>query len=352
MHNRSFIRYQKEFSAKLSEGIKNSYKEGCREENIVKFIENIVNSVKYLPKNAAGGRKNLKFSISTNSIFIHGNRSQVRFKYYGDETRREIGDIIFILSVVCKDEKIFEKMTINQVKKSKTMSWNFNNRSSKEQLYLLSRFPTFSGADKSLIPNKDYYLPNISGCLGTHGLLYQPGDFAIVSSRELEAILAGRNRLELSDLVERSCSKPTLMYDEECIYKFCRFDYRHDAKSFSLMQNLPVMGNSCIAFNAHDFSNKYLTGNIGELIYASNFSYNRPAFWFLHELLAMIESKAKREKEKNLLEFVNSFYRYRYNHNFDRDRVGGIQGNIDDNESYYEGGGIGIVHTTIDLGTE
>jgi len=47
---------------------------------------------------------------------------------------------------------------------------------------------------------KDYNLPNYSGCLGSHGLLYYLGDFAFISSKQLDAILSGKNKLKLENL--------------------------------------------------------------------------------------------------------------------------------------------------------
>lgn len=41
-----------------------------------------------------------RFKISTKSIFIHGNKSQVEFEYYGQRAQRELGDLVFILSVI------------------------------------------------------------------------------------------------------------------------------------------------------------------------------------------------------------------------------------------------------------
>ena len=163
VNDEKFILHWKKLSEKLLRGIQKNY--DLHEPNIVEIIENIINNFGQFHTN---GRY---FSVSTNSIFIHGNKSQVEFEYYGKSTRRELGDIIFILSVVYNGKKYFEKMTINQVKKSKNVLWNFNNDSAKEQLYLLSRFPTFRGTNNSLIPTKNYNLPNCSGCLGSHGLL-------------------------------------------------------------------------------------------------------------------------------------------------------------------------------------
>jgi len=85
MNDEKFIAHWKNLSTKLLMGIRNGYIENYREENIVKTIENIVNSIKRFKT------QDRKFSISTNSIFIHGHKSQVEFEYYGSATQRELG---------------------------------------------------------------------------------------------------------------------------------------------------------------------------------------------------------------------------------------------------------------------
>ncbi len=358
--NEKFIKHWKDLSIKLIKGIQDSYNH--REENIVRTIESIINSI------GKFSTRRDDFHISTTSIFIHGNRSQVEFEYYEEKKQRELGDIIFILSVVYNGKKYFEKMTITQVKKSKTTSWSFYRNSAKEQLYLLSRFPTFRGVRNSLIPAKDYNLSNNSGCLGTHGLLYFPGDFALISSKELEAILSAKKRatITLNDLVKRipfniTCCIPYCLLCEssicleECfsiLDKLYRIYYRYlDFPYFVTFPlfvcNLPILRTCCISHNVYDFSHKYLIGHIGELIYAENLPYNKNAFQFLQDLFGIIKRKAERESLEIVLNFIESFYQYRYNseNGYNSDKL-----NRDYNENNYEEGGIGIIYTIVNLG--
>jgi len=342
-----FVIHWKTLAKRLLNGIEDEYQRNSSEQSIVESIERIINNVGQFSTRD----KRLNFGINTNSIFIHGNKSQVEFEYYGKSTKRELGDIIFILSVVYQGRKFFEKMTINQVKKSKNVSWNFNSKSAKEQLYLLSRFPTFRRV-RGLIPNKEYNLPNYSGCLGTHGLLYSPGDFALISSKELEVILAGKNNLKLNDLHLStipynicSCFPCCCLLNdidfEDWLYilhKLIHF-YPRYFRYLPFICNLPILGNSCKTYNVYDFSDKYLRGCIGEPIYAEKLSYNRVALQFLHDLLYAIEKKAKREKLEDVLNFISSFYSYGY----------GGQGVEGYGEIDYDGGGIGIIHTIINL---
>jgi len=340
-----FIVHWKKLADSLLDGVKEGYK--AKEPAIVKLVEGIVNKVKQFET------KDKELNIVTNSIFIHGSKSQVEFRYYGKETQRELGDIIFILSIVYNGKKYFEKTTINQVKKSNKASWNLTNDSAKEQLYLLSRFPTFRGAKNSLIPAKDYNLQNYSGCLGTHGLLYYPGDFALISSKQLEFILSGRNTLKLTDLLlypvhsnMHNCFPCYYTDYEECLYTLRKFFHLHlkYPTYYPIICNLSILGNSCISYNAYDFSDKYLRGLIGELTYARELPYNRFAFQFLQDLLEAIKKKAKRENLREILSFIDHFYSYQYS-----DYNGGKEDEIFGDFSHNVGG-IAIIHTTINLG--
>ena len=343
-----FAVHWKRLSEKLLNGIREGYRARGREPSIVQVIENIINSVDQLDTDGD------KFYISTKSVFVHGSKSQVEFEYHGRKTQRELGDIIFILSVVYNGSKYFEKMTITQVKKSKGISWNFRSESAREQLYLLSNFPRFKGVDHSLILGEDYNLPNYSGCLGSHGLLYYPGDFALVSSKKLEIFLLERSRLRWRDLISINFSPSCCLfisldrpmgYEFEeilnCYHKFVQFNCLY-FKYFPLTCNLlPVLGNECIAYNAYDFSDKYLRGYIGELIYAKELYHNELALRFLLALLASIE-KRKGEFKK----FVDNFKKFKYNpHGYKENE------NTHKNESD-DKGGIGIIHTVINLKNE
>ena len=65
---------------------------------------------------------------------------------------------------------------------------------------------------------------------------------------------------------------------------------------------------------------------------------------FLYELLSAIKIKAKRENKQDILNFIDAFFRYGFS---DDEGEGGFrEGNVFD----FDGGGIGVVHTVINLG--
>jgi len=96
-----FAKYEKEFTHRIQRGLYKGYIKGSYEPEMVMIVKNIIDELGDLQQSVDG------ISISTKSIFIHGNKSQVEFEYYGQKTRRELGDLIFILSVVYRGKKIF-----------------------------------------------------------------------------------------------------------------------------------------------------------------------------------------------------------------------------------------------------
>ena len=338
-----FIKHSKELAERIISGIQKKYKD--REEKIVESIINEVGDFSH---------KGASYEIATKSIFIHGVKSQVTFKYYENITQRELGDIIFLMSLIHKGKVIFEKMTINQVKKTKknkkSISLEIGNESSKEQLYLLSRFPVFKGAKGSLIPAKEYASKNLSGCLGSHGLIYSPGDFFFISSKKLEAALLGKSSIKLDDLVK------TVSFEgsEDAIYPFLLLIFEDVIYPLLILipngvfppWNIPILGNAYIAHNTYDFVSKYLSGNIGELIFSFSeyLLHNKNALFLLQDMLSKIKAKAKKEGNKEILQFLKRFEEECYipqngNSNYD----------IEPEEFSDNDGGLGIIYTTLTL---
>jgi len=99
-----------------------------------------------------------------------------------------------------------------------------------------------------------------------------------------------------------------------------------------------------MACNIPDFADKYLRGCIGEMIFSARGYSNGPALYFLRRLLSAAREKARRDGKTELEQFCRSFLECNY--------AGGIPGDFDTQEAAefdYEGGRIGIVHTSIEL---
>ncbi len=304
-----FAKYEKDFACQIQLGLNEGYQKGFHEPEMVSVIEGIINKLDGLSISVN------RFRISTKSIFIHGNRSQVKFEYYGQRVQRELGDLIFILSVIYNGREYFEKYTISQFKKDDDkLRWNLRN---KEQIYLLSRFPSFRGVKGSIIPIREFNMPNYSGCLGSFNLLFRPGDFIYVSASLLERVAENRKSISIANISKLwepwscYCTYP-IPFDwhhiEELFFS-CRKLWRHGMFiTFFSPYFIGILGFSHSAYNIHEFVNKYLRGNIGELTYSDIGSYNTPAFDFLQELLSAIMKKAQKKKKAELINFVNEFF--------------------------------------------
>ena len=335
-----FAKYAKDFADRVQKVLCEGYEQKLNEPEIVEKITNNLNGL---------STSFNKVQISTKGIFIHGNRSQVEFEYYGKKEQGELGDLILILSVIYKGRKCFEKFTISQFKKDNDkLRWDLSNR---KQVYLLSSFPPFRGIKGSIIPMKTFNLPNYSGCLGSFNLLFRPGDFVFVSAPLLERLVGNRKSIDIvniSKFLEPPCyyfHYPIpfdLLHIEDLSYlwrKLCRHGM---PISFFPPYVIGILGFSCSASNIHEFVDKYLRGNIGELTYSDIGNYNAPAFDFLRELLSAIMKKAQKEEKTEFTDFINEFFKYPYS-----GQEGGIKEGV---EFDYEGGGIGIIYTSIDLG--
>ncbi len=330
-----FARYEKDFARKITSALSNGYLQNSPEPPLVQIVEDVVNSVDGLTMKD-------HFELSTRSIFIHGNKSQVEFDYYGQSVPLiELGDLIFIISVVFDKKKYFEKFTINQFKRdkrnTKSISWSIDNR---KQLYLLSRFPTFRGV-KGLIPKKNFDLPNYSGCLGSYGLLYNPGDFAFVSATELDSFIGHKNSLKKNELYHLT---------EKYLFPYFPYFYPDIDKLLYLLPRSErylswnLFGNYHHAYNVFDFAHKYLRVGIGEPIFMKIGIDNPLAKNFLHELFSAVKNKAKRENSKELFNFMKRFFDCKYAGSEGEDS---FRENIDFD---FEGrGGVGIIHTIINL---
>lgn len=343
-----FTVYSIDFASRIQYGLYEAYKQGFNEP---KMVQNIVNNLDGLSKSFHG------FEISTIGIFIHGTSSQVKFKYNGSEVHSELGDLIFILSVIYNREKYFEKFTISQSKKDNNkLKWDLRN---KKQIYLLSHFPSFKGVKGSMIPQETFILHNYYGCLGSFNLLFRPGDFIFISAPLLEMFIGNRNFIDIKDIklweswlqgYYFSYPIPFDWYDIEELFYVCR-KYRIFRNRLPVMfypLYFGILGFSHFASNIYDFVDKYLRGFIGELVYSYENVYNKPAFDFLQKLLSKIKEK--------VINFSDKFFMYPYKINRGNMRATILtnngSGNADKHEKKdkNEGGGIGIIYTLINLG--
>jgi hypothetical protein len=193
----------------------------------------------------------------------------------------------------------------------------------------LSRFPTFRGVI-GIIPKREYSLTDYSGCLGSFGLLLQPGDFKFVGAPRLDVFLGTGTKLKQQELFD-------LAYGTERYFLHFLFPL------YRAYFTLNLFGNYHYASNAFDFVHKYLRMSIGEPIFMRIGTCNSQARNFLFELLSAIKRKGERQHLEEATNFALEFLNYGYA--IDQDQ----RDFRTDSEFDFDGGGLGFVHTMINL---
>jgi len=304
-------------TSSLSEG----FLKGRKEIDLAHMIADFVNIVHNYNERCRGSG-GLQFELSTKSVFIHGDKSYVKFDFYGVPSEPvELGDLIFICSVTFNGKTHFEKMTITQLKmqakRKNVTSWRIDNE---KQLFLLSRFPQFE-VIKGIVPKKTYNLPNTSSCLGSYGLFFKPGDFAFVSATILDALLGQGKTITQAKL--SAYFGGLQMGSPICYPGFCDCHFSP---------------------NTYIFADRLLKLNIGELVFSSLGNYNHQARVFIQDLFGELRRRMLKTREPKLTEFMRHVGSFPC---ADENNVENDKGNPDIEAN---DGGIGIIHTTINLG--
>lgn len=275
------------------------------------------------------GISSSQLNIDFNAIFIHGfnhsenksNPSGVTFDYlYGDSESRELADIIFILSVFEKKKKIFEKITLNQTKwgsiNKHTSSWSIG----KEQLYLLSRFPKFTGITGSFVPNISYTINDNSKCLGSYGLMTKE-NFLFLCAYDLQTIIGNKSTLNTNDL--RSYNILSSRHMNSVI-----IPHRYYHNYSTLFCN-----------NTYDFVQNYLQGRIGEILIVDYQEVaNVSASNFFNDFLASLNKFGINFSNEEITNFIN--------------RYGSINSEIIEDVDYSFYKGLGIIQTKVSIDVE
>ena len=181
----TFIEEQKTVASAINASLSQNYLDDGTEIDLVRGTIAALNST-------PGRRFRLE------SVFIHGNRSQVQFDYYGKTAKKEMGDLILVSTMTYMSKPVFQKMTIVQAKKDsekQKSSWAID----PEQLHFLSTWPVFNGI-KGIFPKSKNVVLDNSGCMGSYVLYREPGDFVFIAAPTLGRFLGGRKRVNISEL--------------------------------------------------------------------------------------------------------------------------------------------------------
>lgn len=188
---------------------------------------------------------------------------------------------------------------------------------SKAQLHLLSRFSPFRGV-RGIVPKSEIKLANLTGCLGTFGLLYPDDGFAVVSARLLEKALAWRMSTIRKDDLDRRFGglafpqsvilvRGSGALGELLIYRVLHRSYRY------LLSATDLLSTCCFPYspNTINFIHSYLNFLVGEPVYSAEpFQYNVPLLSFTESLVRSLSSIGKSDSE--VTKFVDDFTKYPY----------------------------------------
>lgn len=134
--------------------------------------------------------------ITIHADKIHGKRSYVEFNHRDKPVTKELGDLALIGIITNGTERLFSRITIVQNKKATKASWSVD----EEQLFLLKNFPSFSG-NKGLFPHPGkIQFRNQSNCLGSYGLLHEPGEMIFLSASHVAELQRGKKSLAMADI--------------------------------------------------------------------------------------------------------------------------------------------------------
>lgn len=247
--------------------------------------------------------------IKLESMFIHGNRSQIKFQYYGKSAQKELGDLILVSTLTRRGKPILQKLTIIQAKRDTTKpgSWGID----KEQLFFLSNWPIFSGV-KGIFPKKNLTIPDFSGCLGSYYLYREPGDIVFISARELENLLGSKKRISLDDIMKSYTENskhqnnsfgfspltglhPKELYHLSREYFYIMEELGHFPHPYMTYtgNNLPILQNVCICKNIFDGIRNFARLNIGEPVFSKDavIQVNEFGYRMLNTIIRYISRK-------------------------------------------------------------
>ncbi|MCX6582881.1 MAG: hypothetical protein NT166_22120 [Candidatus Aminicenantes bacterium] len=292
-----FIEEQKKVASAINASLSQNYLDDGNEIDLVKGTIAALNKT-------PGSR------FKQESLFIHGNRSQVQFDYYGKTAKKEMADLILVSTMTYRSKPVLQKMTIVQAKKDTEKmkaSWAIDS----EQLHFLSTWPVFTGV-KGIFPKKEKNVViDNSGCMGSYLLYREPGDFVFIAAPSLGRFLGGKKRVNINELTflqpPTSQINGTNSFGNQYPFPFPDTDpdewfymwekYMHRYYKMGLpMPFLPnnagfsVLGNQLIALNVNDTVHHLSLLNIGELIFSSqaDIGVNENAYRLLKTVLRYI----------------------------------------------------------------
>jgi len=197
--------WQWEMAAAMRQGLQRSFATAPHE---LRCLDELLNAINGQREVRVHRRRRGSLAIEVNSAKLHGSSSMVCFTIGGREHTCELADLLVIATYVEEGKLVFQRACFIQTKRSRRTKRGKSALPSGAARYtidpvqatLLDGFPKFNGVSGHLSRGSTHELRNRSGMLGAHGLLSPPGNLAVVSSRIINSLLAGRKSFASKEL--------------------------------------------------------------------------------------------------------------------------------------------------------
>lgn len=186
-----FTVFQNEVVRDFYDALGQGYSNGENEVALVKRLVDAVQGKSYGP-------------ISLHGAMLHGSRSYVEFNYRDQPVTKELGDMAILSMVTAGSERLLQRITIVQNKRTGGKSWGLD----QEQLFMLKNFPPFSGHRGIFRGRDNVTFRDSSGCLGSYGLLAEPGEMLFASARLVSEFASGKKSVSHSDIASPGAVVP------------------------------------------------------------------------------------------------------------------------------------------------
>ncbi len=162
---------------------------GKDEPKVVERLVNNLNTHNFPPTRSF-------FKIEPRSVFIHGGKSHVKYKWGKQEKRCELGDAVFIVELRRRGLPSLIKLTFSQFKRLEPDKiWTPKKNGDFKQLLLLALFPEFEGIS-GIFKGHKLNLEPLFLTLGTHIFIDNDClfDLRMFSSRFLYHLIKSREK--------------------------------------------------------------------------------------------------------------------------------------------------------------
>jgi len=300
LHSTEFREWQNNLTNKLYRILQNNLR--ANEVTTVTELCEGLNSEKYR-------------GITIASYKIHGSKSYVDFNYKGQETKKELADMVIISVITYEGRPLVSKTALIQNKKwSRETTWDID----QEQLYLLMNFPTFDGLSKRIGKVENNAFLNRSGTLGNYGLFTSDGEFVLTTAKSVFCQQVNKT-LKFDDIkkyeISASAENFTPLFSNHPYVEDYYYHFRKYQDAYLFRNPHPFASNYSIALNAHEFIRNLTTFNIGETSFSFDVFHDMNLQIFTERILYTAFANTS-EDIRNSLDFKTQNWEEKIEGNF------------------------------------